>query len=159
VAGMGWSSAQFKAWLEATGLPAYLGDADIYHEPPQAYLDDALIPDSLRNRLTRAQRSKLRSELKEYLLTLPVSFSEWDRFRAQVTDILSKYQTKGIRLADAFTTGAPLAHPRSVAGRYLAFYEGPGLTINCAAVTTSGHISSFAPTRPDDLPLRMRVNG
>lgn len=93
---LGWSDGQTMVWAHR-----FLNNFDdpenmIYHEGPQFYVTDLLIPERLKLRLSKLEQIELRKEIAYVLGGDQFGFVfpdevDWNHYKKKVNDVLAKF--------------------------------------------------------------------
>ncbi len=94
---LGWPESTVIDWAQKTGRMRFLDDPDdiFYHESPQYWITDTLIPEPLRARLSTLELIDLQHRLlsafnDENHFTFPED-TDWIPYRAKLEQILGEY--------------------------------------------------------------------
>ncbi len=94
---LGWSESTVISWAQETGRMRFLDDRDdiFYHESPQYWVTDTLIPESLRERLSTVEFIDLQHRLQsafndENRFAFPED-TDWAPYRTKLERILGEY--------------------------------------------------------------------
>jgi hypothetical protein len=94
---LGWSENQVIDWVARSGKMEYLNNPNdiFYHQTPQYWVANALIPDTLRMRLSETDLLQLRQEIflafnddNHYAFSID---TDWSLYKSKVNHILNKY--------------------------------------------------------------------
>lgn len=92
-----WSEEDVTRWAQETGILGYLADPEdmFYHETPQYWAADLLIPSDLTERLSGADLQTLRNRIivafkDEHHYEFPPG-TDWRPFRDKIERILAEY--------------------------------------------------------------------
>src|SRR5436305_1335345 len=94
---LGWTEKETLDWAEKTGKLAFLADPDdmIYHQIPQYWAIQALVPNTLKNKLPALELADLKSRMLTALLTenkfFPSEDTDWEPYRQKIEQILGEY--------------------------------------------------------------------
>jgi hypothetical protein len=94
---LGWSDEQVMQWARQTGKLEFMNDPEdiFYHETPQYWIKDLLVPAGLRGRLTVAELIDLEGRIlaafaDEHHYEFPVG-TDWRPYREKIECILREY--------------------------------------------------------------------
>jgi len=109
---LGWSEDDVLRWAQRTSKLTYLTDPDdiFYHQPPQYWTTEILIPQHLKERLSGADLQDLRNRIidafwDEHHYEFPPG-TDWRPFRDKVERILAEYGASLPRATNADGQGA-----------------------------------------------------
>ncbi len=96
---LGWSEEDVLQWARRTGKLTYLADPEdmFYHETPQYWATNVLIPDDLKEQLSGADLQALRNRIidafwDDHHYEFPPG-TDWRPFRDKIERILAEYGT------------------------------------------------------------------
>jgi len=95
---LGWSESSVIDWVRQTGKARFLDDPDdiLYHENPQYWITDTLIPEDVKARLSTLEYIELQHRLAaafkdENHFPFPVDM-DWRPYRSKLERILNDYE-------------------------------------------------------------------